>query len=284
MHTPVLLQEAINGLKVKKDGLYIDASFGEGGHAIEIIKQGGRVLGIELDEKQYQISNIKYQKEISNIKNLKLVCGNFKNISKIAKENNFFPVDGILFDLGLSMAQIDSSGRGFSYKKLDQSLDMRIDLSQEETAESIVNSYSEGELYEIFAKYSEELNSRAVAQTIFFTRRVKKIKTVKDLINAIKKAIGKEDVRVYRRIFQALRITVNKELDNLRKGLQGSLEILKKDGRIAVISFHSLEDRIVKNFIRANQLKQLNKKIIRGGQNFRFERSAKLRIISFDNQ
>ena len=280
MHTPVLLQEAIDGLKVKKDGLYIDATFGEGGHAIEIVRRGGKVLGIDLD--QYQISNIKYQNDISKFKNLKLVQGNFNNIEQIAKENNFFPVDGILFDLGLSMAQIDSSGRGFSYNKLNEALDMRINLDYDEKAASIINRYSEEELYEIFAKYSEDLNSRAIAKATVFNRRLKKITIVGNLVRIIRETLKRSDEKTYRRIFQALRIKVNNEFENLQQGLRKSLAILKKDGRIAVITFHSLEDRLVKNFIRENNLVQVNKKIITGDRDLRFERSAKLRIISFE--
>jgi len=276
MHTPVLLQEAVNGLKVKKNGLYIDATFGEGGHAREILKQGGKVLGIDLD-----INQIRNSIPIISGRNLKLVQGNFANIEEIAKENDFFRVDGILFDLGLSMNQIDSSGKGFSYRRINEPLDMRIDPNLEETAEDLVNSYSEDQLYEIFAKFSEELNSRAIAGAIVFTRRIKKIRKVGDLLTVIKKTVKINEEQASKRIFQALRIKVNNELENLKQGLKGSLKILQQEGRIVVISFHSLEDRIVKNFIRDNQLDQINKKVIIGDQNISFERSAKLRIISF---
>lgn len=277
MHTPVLLQQAIKNLNIKPGGLYIDATFGEGGHAIEIINKGGKVLGIDLD--QYQISNIKYQKEISNLKNLKLVQGNFKDIEKIAKENDFYPVDGILLDLGLSMNQIENSGRGFSFKDLKENLDMRIDTSLETTAADLVNSFSEDELYEIFAKYSEDLNSRIIAKEIVQKRHTKEVEKVEDLLKIIDQAIKTKDERTYRRIFQALRMAVNAETENLKGALQGAIKILKKGGRLVVITFQSLEDRLVKNFVRVNNLHQINKKIIKSDSGWRFERSAKMRVI-----
>jgi len=274
MHNPVLLKEAVDGLQVIKDGRYIDATFGEGGHTVEILKRGGKVLGIDLDERQIFNEREKLR--------LKLVQGNFKDIEEIGRKNNFFPVDGILLDLGLSMNQIENSGRGFSYHRLKEPLDMRIDLSQSVKASDLVNSLSVDELYETLAKYSAELNSRPVAQNIVFVRRLKRIETVGELIKIIDKAIGKSDRRVYQRIFQALRIVVNQELENLKKGLAGASMILKRNGRLVVITFHSLEDRIVKNFIRDNQLKQINKRVVRGENTIKFERSAKLRIISFN--
>ncbi len=278
MHTAVLLQEAVEGLNIKKGGLYIDATVGEAGHSLEILKRGGKVLGIDLDSEQVKSLKLK----VKGYKNFKIVQGNFAEIETISKKNGFFPVDGVLFDLGLSMKQINQSGRGFSFKKPNEPLDMRISLDREQTAADIVNSYSEKELYEILARYSEELNSRPIAQAIVFQRRLKKIRTVVDLLTIIKRTLKREDEKTYRRIFQALRIAVNQELENLKQGLKGSLKILKKDGRIAVISFHSLEDRVVKNFIKKEELCQVNKKIITGRGENRFERSAKLRIISFN--
>jgi len=271
MHTPVLLKEAIDGLDVWRGGKYIDATFGEGGYSNEILKRNGKVLGIDLDVTQ--ISNVK-----SQMSNLKLVQGNFRDIEKIAKENDFFPIDGIVFDLGLSMRQIEESGRGFSYKAFNEPLDMRLDFKNEITASELLNSLSEKDLFEIFARYGEDINSSKIAKNIFDTRGVSRLETVKDLIKIIDKTLGKKDVRTYSRIFQALRIEVNDEFNNLRKGLVGSLKILKKKGRLVVISFHSLEDRIVKKFIKENRLEMINKKPISGKRSF--ERSAKLRIIS----
>jgi len=288
MHTPVLLEQVIDALDVKKNGLYVDATFGEGGYSQAILDKGGKVLGIDWDEEQYQISNIKYQKYISKIKNLKMANGNFKNIEKIAKENSFFPVDGIVFDLGLSMKQINQSGRGFSFKKLNEPLDMRMSLKLKTKVSDLVNHLSESELYEVFAKNSEEINSQAVAREIVVRRQSKKLETVNDLINCIDKAvlsrgIARNALTIYAKIFQALRIQVNDEFENLKNGLIGSAKIIKADGKIAVVTFHSLEDRIVKNFSKTQGIKLLNKKPIMNKRGRSFEKSAKLRIIIKNN-
>jgi len=229
-------------------------------------------LAIDADFNQVKCQNL----NVKSADGINLIHGNFKDIEKIAKENNFYPVDGILFDLGLSMRQLNESGKGFSYKKLTEGLDMRLD-GEGVTAGEIINSYSKDQLYEIFSKYSEELDSWPIAQSIIDARRVKKIMTVGDLILAINKVI--KDEKVYSRIFQALRIETNDELESLKKGLSGAINILKKDGQVAIITFHSLEDRIVKKFVRENNLRQVNKKVVKGSRMLRFERSAKLRII-----
>ena len=306
MHHPVLLKETIEGLNIKKDGLYIDATVGEGGHLMEIVKQGGKVLGIDWDDKQIKNLILRHPEFISSrltrfkdllSKNkmlnqaivlsdseriqhdIRIVQGNFSDIEKIAKTYNFFPVDGILFDLGLSIEQIEISGRGFSYHKANEPLDMRISSNLKITAADIVNSFNQAELYEILASYSEDINSLAISQAIVRTRAVKKIITVGDLLKIINEKIGIKDNRTNARIFQALRIAVNREFDNLKTGLNGALNILKNNGRIVVISFHSLEDRIVKQFAKKNNLKQINKKVIKGNRDIGYERSAKLRVL-----
>ncbi len=281
MHYPVLLEEAIEGLDIKKDHLYIDATVGEGGHMVEIAKRGGKVLGIDWDYKQ--ISNIKDQiLKSENSKDIKLVIGNFAGIEKIAKENNFFPVDGVLFDLGLSINQIQESNRGFSYENLAERLDMRLNYRLKTTAADLINSLNQNQIYEILARYGEEINSRTIVQTLIRARSLRKIKTAGDLIRIIEKATGKKDRLIYARVFQALRIAVNNELENLKKGLTSALRVIKKRGRLVVISFHSLEDRIVKQFVKMNNLKQVNKKVIRSKSLSAFERSAKMRIISYE--
>src|SRR3989339_446031 len=250
MHTPVLLDQVIEALQVKKDGLYVDATFGEGGYSEAILEKKGKVLGVDLDKEQ--ISNFKFQ-----ISNLKLVQGNFGDIEKIARENNFFPVDGVVFDLGLSMKQISQSGRGFSYKKLNEPLDMRMNLETEITAMYLLNHFSEGELFEVFAKNSEEINSQKIAREIIIKRQFKKLETVGDLTNCIDKAIGEQDNNAYKRIFQALRIQVNEEFENLKNGLIGASKLINEEGKVIVVSFHSLEDRIVKNFSKTQGIKLL---------------------------
>lgn len=275
MHHSVLLQPAIDGLAVKPNGLYIDATFGEGGHSLEILKRGGRVLGIDWDDRQIknQISKIKDEK-------LTLITGNFADIEKIAKTNSFFPVDGIIADLGLSMGQISCSGRGFSFQNPQEILDMRLSLNNELTAEQILNRYSRPELYEIFAKNSEEIKSQAIADYIVHKRVQKPIRTVGDLNELLERIVGENSKQVKARIYQGLRIAVNHELENLKSFLKQAFSLLKKDGRLVVITFHSVEDRLVKNFIRENNLLQINKKVIRSGEKKQYERSAKLRIIT----
>ena len=272
MHTPVLLDQVIEALGIKKDGLYVDATFGEGGYSQAIVNAGGKVLALDLD--QSQISNSRL-----SMNDLKLVEGNFGDIEKIAKENSFYPVDGIVFDLGLSMGQINQSGRGFSFKKLNEPLDMRMSLKIEMTAKYLLNHLSEAELYEVFAKNSEEINSQKVAREIVVRRSFKKLEIVGNLINCIDHAIGEPDNNVYKRIFQALRIQVNEEFENLKNGLAGAVKIIKDDGKIAVVTFHSLEDRIVKNFSKSQGLRLLDKKPIMNRRGRNFEKSAKLRLI-----
>ena len=275
MHTPVLLEQVMEGLDVKKNGLYIDATFGEGGYSKAILEKGGKVLGIDLDNEQLT-------KDLDSRlrgNDIVLVEGNFGDIERIAKENDFFPVDGVVFDLGLSMRQINQSGKGFSFKKLNEPLDMRISEKTEMTAKYLLNRLSESELYEVFAKNSEEINSQKIAREIVVRRQFRKLETVNDLTNCIDRAVGKQDNNAYKRIFQALRIQVNDEFENLKNGLAGAVKIIKNDGKIAVVNFHSLEDRIVKNFSKNPGIKLLNKKPIINRRGRNFEKSAKLRIL-----
>lgn len=283
MHTPVLLKETIAHLDIQKGKKYIDATYGEGGHSEEIIKRGGLVLGIEWDEKQIKNKKLK----VKSYKNLKLVYGNFADIEKITKDNDFYPVDGVLFDFGLSMNQINESKRGFSFKKTDEPLDMRINSQLTQTAEHIINHSSAHELYEIFSRNSEEINSWTIAHALFRACRIKKIKKVGDVLsilsdNQLKLKGEREGIK--RRIFQALRIEVNHEFENIKKGLEGAMHVLIKGGRIAVITFHQGEDRIVTTFIRQYGLELMTKKPIVAAQNHGiFERSAKLRVIILNN-
>lgn len=272
MHQPVLLKEVIEGLNIKTDGLYIDATAGEGGHLAEIARHQCRVLGIDVDDNQ--IKNLKLK-----VKNCVLVQGNFADIEKIAKENGFFPADGILIDLGLSMAQIENSGKGLSYKAFEEPLDMRLNNGLITTAEEIINTSDEAKLYDLLARYGEDTDSKSIAHAVMASRRIKPIRTVKELNKVIDSAVGQQDSKTYARIYQALRIAVNDELENLKKGLTGALNILGQEGRIVVITFQSLEDRITKQFILKNKLKQLNRKVIRSKNRSSYERSAKLRII-----
>ncbi len=247
-HIPVLLDEVIGFLQVKKDFKYIDATLGGGGHSEKILKLGGKVLGIDVDEDAISFA----KKKLANNKNFKYEQGNFKDIEKIAHLKGFDKVSGIILDLGLSSYQIDKGEKGFSFLKKGP-LDMRMDKSLNVKAKDLINILTKGELYEIFNKFGQENNAWAISDAIISARRIKPIETTDELGRAINKAYRiKGEIsdfkknEIYKRVFQALRIAVNSELENLEEGLKKGINLLEKKGRIVVISFHSLEDRIVK--------------------------------------
>ncbi len=271
MHTPVLLKEAIEGLQVLPEGKYIDATFGHGGHAREIIKGGGMVLAIDWDSESVK----KYEFED---KKLKLILGNYADIETLAKENNFFPCDGIIFDLGISMGQIKESKRGFSFKALTEELDMRISNKLTIKAKDIVNSYSVSELYEILARNAQELSAKPLAESIIKGRRLKKIMTVKDLNIAIESVTHGSEA-ILRRVYQSLRMEVNDEVNNIKHGLLGAIELLRPGGRLSIISFNETEDRLVKQTISKQLMVVINKKPIISSSGFTFEKTAKLRVF-----
>lgn len=283
-HTPVLVKETIEGLAVTPEGKYIDATLGGGGHGIEIVKRGGRLLGIDVDEEAIEYAKRNFQLKLPDFRDKwKLVQGNFKDIEKIALENSFKKVDGVLFDLGVSSHQIDTAERGFSYRFAESELDLRFNNQEGRPASTLVNGLSENDLYEIFAKYGEEKRARTIAVALVRARHLKPVNKVGDLVKIIEKIVPKQDLNsTLSRIFQALRIETNDEFGNLEKGLAGALSLLRKEGRLAVISFQSLEDRIVKQFFRKGNWKILNKKPTVASKeelerNIR-ARSAKLRI------
>lgn len=276
MHHPVLLSQVVNGLDVVPDKTYIDATIGEGGHAVALLQKGGRVLGIDADDRQLKrLLDLKAQYPL-----LTLAHGNFAQIESIAKKNGFNQVDGILFDLGLSWEQLQSLGRGLSFKKYDEVLDMRLDITTSYTAADLLNKSSRSELNELFMRNAEEPASDRLALEIMNVRRTQGIHIVGDLVNIIRKVTPVLWEKTATRIFQALRIEVNSEFENLKAGLEGSKNLINKTGRVAVISFHSREDRIVKQFIQKNHLLQITKKAIAGNREKSYERSAKLRIFS----
>ncbi len=301
-HLPVLLGETITGLAVKKDKKYIDATLGGGGHSLEIIRSGGILLGIDQD-----IEAINYFTKLLEVNNLRSLLGhkiflvedNFVNLKKIAEKIGFSQVSGILFDLGVSTYQLTESARGFSYLKTDE-LDMRMDKRTSLTAKDIINKFRAEELYEIFTAYSEELHSRTIADAIIRARAIKKIITGSDLVEILKNILSKINpgipdyqfekllLKTSARIFQALRIRVNNELYNLKIALDQALDLLGADGRLAVISYHSLEDRIVKikfrEWERRDKVKMIERQPILNSaterQANRKSRSAKLRIVA----
>lgn len=283
-HLPVLLKEVLKYLDPRPGQNFVDCTFGFGGHALAILKKikpAGKVLGIDSDKETLA--------QTEKRKNLILAQGNFADLERIVKEQKFQPINGILFDLGVSSWQIDKSRRGFSFQK-DEPLDMRLDPGKNNlTAGQIVSSWEETELKKIFQEYGEERFSGRIARAICSIRQNKKIETTSQLVKIIKQAVpgrfqhGKRHFAT--RIFQSLRIAVNDELNNLESALNQSLDILESNGRLAVISFHSLEDRIVKNFFREqarkNNLKILTKKPVQPTEqeikDNKRSRSAKLR-------
>ncbi len=287
MHIPVLEKETLEALDPQPNENFIDATIGQAGHSLKILgKNGpnGKLLGIDQTPEQIETAREKI-KDFEN--RIILECGNFSNLKEIAEKNNFGPVNGILFDLGFSSWHVDESGKGFSFQK-DEPLLMN--YGQEGlTAEQIVNQWSEEDLEMILSQYGQERFSRQIAHQIVEIRRIKAITSTFQLIEAIKKAMPRRyqngKIHFATRTFQGLRIAANQELENLKKALPQAIEMLAPGGRLAVISFHSLEDRIVKVFLKEealkNKIKILTKKPIVPGlietrENPR-SRSAKLR-------
>jgi 16S rRNA (cytosine1402-N4)-methyltransferase len=249
-HKSVLLEEALKGLNISSGHRYIDATLGGGGHTAEIINRGGIVLGIDADSDSIEYVSRNLESKIEN-QELKLAIGNFSEIDRLAKENGFDRVSGILFDLGVSSHQIDKPARGFSYLKSGP-LDMRMDQRLGVKAADLVNGLGRSELFELFKNYGEEPLARKIADYIVSVRGEEPITTTQELADVLARAYGFNNITDFakakssQRVFQALRIAVNDELDSLRLALPKSLELLDIGGRLVVITFHSLEDRIVK--------------------------------------
>ncbi len=251
MHISVLLNEAIQALNLKDDGIYVDATLGYAGHSSEILKRVRRGCLFAFDQDSDAIN---YSREkLSKIgDNFTIIYSNFVHMKEELAKRNVDKVDGILFDLGVSSVQLDEVDRGFSYHN-DAKLDMRMDKNKELSAYEVVNNYEEERLVEIFFKYGEEKYSRSIARAIVKYRENKKIDTTLELVEIIKSAIpmkAKKDKHPARKVFQAIRIEVNHELDILEESMNNALDLLNIGGRLVVITFHSLEDRIVKNIFR----------------------------------
>ena len=287
MHKSVLKKEVLEYLAIDSNENFVDTTAGRGGHAISILennKPKGRVLGIELTEKLYtRLLSL-------NINRLVLVNDSFINLEKIIEKNEFKPVSGILFDLGFSSWHIEESKKGFSFLR-NEALDMRYNSKFTDlTADEIVNEWTKTDIKRILKKYGEERFAERISQNIVEKRKEEAIKTTFQLVEIVKQAVPvfyqRQRIHPATKTFQALRITVNDELKNLEKALPQALEILKKRGRIVVISFHSLEDRIVKNYFKnmskKGLIKILTKKPIKPSKkeiiNNPRSRSAKLRV------
>lgn len=247
-HTPVMLHELVSALAVAPGGLYVDCTVGAGGHAeavLEAAAPGGRLLGMDVDPRAIGIAERRLQRFAGDCL---LVNDNFGNLKAVCSANGFIKVNGVYFDLGVSSMQLDEPSRGFSFQR-DEPLDMRFSERQSVTAADIVNTYPVEELARVIWAYGEERKSRIVARRIAEARPVK---TTGHLAKIVERALraGRQRVHPATRVFQAIRICVNDELRTLESALRQTLEVLGKGGRLAVISFHSLEDRIVKNWMR----------------------------------
>ncbi len=246
-HYPVLKAEVLEFLNLKSDGVYVDATLGYAGHSKEILKRipNGYLYAFDQDKEAILYAD-QILKSVNS--NYEIIHSNFVNIKEELQKRNVTHVDGILFDLGVSSPQIDTPSRGFSFMR-DELLDMRMNQEQTFSAKTLVNSYSEEELTKIFFQYGEEKRSKFIAKKIIETRKQKEIATTLELVDVIQQAVGANyfyKTHPERKIFQAIRIQVNEELNVLKQVLPDAISLLKKEGRIAVITFHSLEDRIVK--------------------------------------
>lgn len=246
-HNPVMLNECIDGLNIKLDGIYVDGTLGGAGHSSQIIKRlskNGLLIGIDRDEEAICVA----QKRLEEYSNVKFVHDNHDNIKEILEELGIDKVDGILLDLGVSSYQLDERERGFSYMSEESRLDMRMDKTQKFDAEKLINTYSEEKLANIIYEYGEEKFSRKIAKNIVEARKKSPIKTTGELVKIIENSIPKRgDGHPAKRTFQAIRIEVNDEIKPLETSIMDSIDCLKPGGRLCVITFHSLEDRAVKN-------------------------------------
>lgn len=244
-HVPVMRDEVLENMNIKKNGIYIDATVGLGGHSRGILDKENEcvLIGIDRDDAALERS----QEHFKDDNNVSLVRDSFSNIASVASKLGYEKVDGILLDLGVSTLHLKSDDRGFSFMS-DEALDMRMDRRQKLTAKEIINRYSEKDLANIIWEYGEEGRSRRIARAIVWSRQRKPIHSCSELAAIIEKSIGRRGrIHPATRTFQALRIVVNKELNELSSVLESGAGILEKQGRMCVISYHSLEDRIVKN-------------------------------------
>lgn len=243
-HTPVLLNESIDALALKPDGIYADCTFGGGGHSkaiLEMLSEKGRLVAFDQD--------VNAKQNLPDDARVLFVQQNFRHISRFLKLHSINAVDGILADLGVSSHQFDEAERGFSIR-FDAALDMRMDQRQEKTAADVIRTYSEQELHKLFEQYGEVTNSKTLAKTIVQLRTTTQLITIDAFKNALRGVVKGNPNKYFAQVFQALRIEVNDEMGALKDLLQQIPNLLKPGGRAAIITFHSIEDRLVKNFFR----------------------------------
>jgi 16S rRNA (cytosine1402-N4)-methyltransferase len=285
-HESVLVKETVEALHIEKARKYIDATVGNGGHSLEILKEGGKVLGIDLDPKMIEITRIRLGKKWKS--DLKLVNGNFSQIDKIAKDNGWIPVSGILFDLGVTNIHLTDMERGFSFENPEAALDMRIDPeTQGVKASDLLNVLREDQLRSLFEVTLDPGAAKWITGRVIHSRAAKPISTVGDMLEITEGLkTGRFGLNEATLPFLALRIAVNSELSNLEETLPKALNILEKGGRLVVISFHSREDVIVKNFFKEKKQEGNEiitfKPVLAGEEEIninRKARSAKMRVL-----
>jgi len=284
IHVPVMREEVIEALKIDNSGIYVDATIGLGGHAEGIMQRAGgcTLIGIDRDDKAIEIAG----RRLRDYKTVHLVQDSFSNMGNVVKDLGYNKVNGILLDIGVSALHLKSEGRGFSFLR-DEPLDMRMDKRQDLTAETVVNTYSEKDLADIIWKYGEERFSRRIAKAIVYARHRIPVRSCGELAAIIEKSVRRRGrIHPATRTFQALRIEVNRELEELTTAIEAGVELLDSGGRFCILSYHSLEDRIVKNAFRKLAMEGLfniiTKKPLVPGRPERLSnpssRSAKLRV------
>jgi 16S rRNA (cytosine1402-N4)-methyltransferase len=277
-HTPVLLKESVEGLQIKPDGIYVDVTFGGGGHSREIIKHINTGKLVAFDQDDDALPNL------INDKRFVFINHNFRFLKNFLKYHDIDKVDGILADLGVSSHHFDDPERGFSFR-FDGELDMRMNQSAKVSAKNIVNEYDEADLARLFWEYGELKNSRKLAKVIADKRSEKNIETVKELTDTLMAFLPKHaEHKFLAKVFQALRIEVNREMEFLKEMLLQTTEVLKPGGRLVVITYHSLEDRLVKNFIRSGLFKGEAEKDFYGIADVPFEAVNRKIIVPTDDE
>jgi 16S rRNA (cytosine1402-N4)-methyltransferase len=279
-HIPVLLDACIDGLAIKSDGIYVDATFGGGGHSREIIKRidTGKLFGVDQDgDAEANTAGFDEQK-------FTFIDSNFRHLSKFLRIEGIDKIDGLLVDLGVSSHQIDEPERGFS-TRFDAVLDMRMNKNQELTAEKIINTYPRRDLQRILGKYGEIRNARTLADNIIRARIEAPVRTTGELIHILNRFVpAKRQNKYYAQVFQALRIEVNDELSALRDLLSQSTDLLKSGGRIITIAYHSLEDRLIKNFINTGNFEGQEEKDIYGYSNRPFRAINRKPVLASEQE
>jgi 16S rRNA (cytosine1402-N4)-methyltransferase len=259
-HIPVLLEEAIEGLSIKKDGIYVDCTFGGGGHSKTILQhlsKGATLVAFDQDEDA--------RKNLPADKRIIFVPQNFRHLQRFLRLHKITQVDGILADLGVSSHQFDEAERGFSIR-FDAALDMRMDQRQKLTASAIIKNFTELQLHKMLEQYGEVTNAKTLAKTIVQQRALMPIKTINEFKQAVQAVVKGNPQKYFAQVFQALRIEVNDELGALKELLQQTPSLLKPGGRVAIITFHSLEDRIVKNFFKSGSFSDAALDEVYGGR------------------